>query len=484
MKRRRQKIKNRKNKNTEKAGALKKKLFIAGGSVLGFLTAVYLGTALYFHFHFLPNTEINGVDFSGRTAAELDGYLKQQIESYTLTITGRGNVTDTIRAEDISLSYKGDKKTEELLNRQNIFLWPAAFLEKEVSSAKPGIEYDENALDAKIRSLQAVAGEQSEPGSAAPEFDGTKFVPGKEEQGTAVKADVLAQKVRESVESVSEALDLEEAGCYKEPKYTSESPEVQAACDEMNRYCKASVTYEMDEPVVVDAEVISGWLKVDDEMQVTFDKEAVKKWLSEFGKKYDTKGKTRSFTTADGRSAQVSGGTYGWEVDEKAELTALTESIEKGETVTKEPAYCENATAASHGAQDWGSTYVEVDLTRQYMWYVKDGNIMMETNIVTGKPTPDKETPQGVYSILEMKQDKVLTGEIQANGLPEYETLVDYWMRVTWTGIGFHDATWQERFGGDWYVEHGSHGCINMSLSDAGQLYGMLEMGTPVVMHY
>ena len=455
MKRRRQKIKNRKNKNAEKAGLLKKKLFIAGGSVLGFLTAVYLGTALYFHFHFLPNTEINGVDFSGRTAAELDGYLKQQIESYTLTITGRGNVTDTIRAEDISLSYKGDKETEKLLNRQNIFLWPAAFLEKEVSSAKPGIEYDENALDAKIRSLQAVAGEQSEPGSAAPEFDGTKFVPGKEEQGTAVKADVLAQKVRESVESVSEALDLEEAGCYKEPKYTSESPEVQAACDEMNRYCKASITYEMEKPVVVDAEVISGWLKVNDEMQVTFDKEAVKKWLSEFGKKYDTKGKTRSFTTADGRSA-----------------------------VTKEPAYCENATAASHGAQDWGSTYVEVDLTRQYMWYVKDGNIMMETNIVTGKPTPDKETPQGVYSILEMKQDKVLTGEVQADGLPEYETLVDYWMRVTWTGIGFHDATWQERFGGDWYVEHGSHGCINMSLSDAGQLYGMLEIGTPVVMHY
>lgn len=484
MKRRRQKIKNRKNNNAEQAGTLKKKLLIAGGSVLVVLAAAYLGTALYFHFHFLPNTEINGVDFSGRTAAELDGYLKQQIESYTLTVTGRGNVTDTIRAEDISLSYKGDGEAEKLLNRQNIFLWPAAFLGKEVTSAKPGVEYDENALGAKIQSLQAVAGEQTEPVSAAPEFDGAKFVPGKEEQGTAVKADVLAQKVRESVDSLSAALDLEEAGCYKEPKYTSESPELQAACDEMNRYCKASVTYEMEKPVVVDAEVISGWLMVDDEMQVTFDKEAVKKWLSEFGKRYDTKGKTRSFTTVDGRSAQVTGGTYGWEVDEKTELVALTASIEKGETVTKEPAYCENATAVSHGAQDWGSTYVEVDLTRQYMWYVKDGNIMMETNIVTGKPTPDKETPQGVYSILEMKQDKVLTGEIQADGLPEYETPVDYWMRVTWNGIGFHDATWQETFGGDWYVEHGSHGCINMSLSDAGQLYGMLEMGTPVVMHY
>ena len=197
-----------------------------------------------------------------------------------------------------------------------------------------------------------------------------------------------------------------------------------------------------------------------------------------------TKGKTRFFTTPDGRSAEVTGGTYGWEVDEKTELAALTQSIEKGETVTKEPAYCKNQTAASHGAQDWGTTYVEVDLTRQYMWYIKYGTVAMETNVVTGKPTPDKETPQGVYSILEMKRDKVLTGEIQADGLPEYETPVDYWMRVTWTGIGFHDATWQSSFGGDRYIDHGSHCCINMSLDDAGRLYSMLEVGTPVVMHY
>ena len=41
--------------------------------------------------------------------------------------------------------------------------------------------------------------------------------------------------------------------CYVMPKYTSESPEVQAACDTMNEYCKASITYTMeDENVVVD----------------------------------------------------------------------------------------------------------------------------------------------------------------------------------------------------------------------------------------
>ena len=478
MNRRRQKIRKR------KAGKSGKTVLKICGAALGGLAAAYLGTALYFHFHFLPNTEINGVDFSGKTAEELDDYLKSRIDGYSLTVVGRENVTDEIRAEDISLTFKGDGKAEKMLGGQNVFLWPAAFFREDVSEVGPAAEYDENALNEKIQTLKQVSGEQTEPVSARPEFDGSQFVPGREEEGTAVDANAVSQKIRESVSALSAELDLDEAGCYRKPKYTSESPEVQAACDEMNRYCKASITYEMDQPVVVDAELISGWLTVDDDMKVTFDNDAVKQWLSEFGKKYDTKGKTRSFTTADGRSAEVTGGTYGWEVDEKTELTALTQSIEKGETVTKEPAYCENQTAVSHGAQDWGNTYVEVDLTRQYMWYVKDGKTVMETSVVTGKPTPDKETPQGVYSILEMKQDKVLTGEIQANGLPEYRTRVNYWMRVTWTGIGFHDATWQSAFGGDRYINYGSHGCINMSLSDAEKLYGMLEMGTPVVMHY
>ncbi|HJD48293.1 MAG TPA: L,D-transpeptidase/peptidoglycan binding protein [Candidatus Mediterraneibacter norfolkensis] len=481
MTRRRQKIRDKKRKKSGNAG---KRVAAVCGVVLGILALAYLGTAFYFRFHFLPNTQINGRDFSAKTAAELDSYLKQQIADYSLTITGREERSDVVKADEIALTYQGNGASEELLKKQNIFLWPAAFFEKEISRAEPGVKYDKNALEEKISSLKAVTEEQSEPVSAAPEFDGSGFVPGREKEGTAVNMDVLKEKVEESIDSMSPELDLNEAGCYKEPKYRAGAPEVKSACDEMNRYCKASITYEMDEPVVVDAKTISGWLTVDDEMKVTFDKDAVKKWLSDFGKKYDTKGKTRSFTTQDGRSAEVTGGTYGWEVDEKTELAALTQSIEKGETVTKEPAYCKNQTAASHGAQDWGTTYVEVDLTRQYMWYIKDGTVAMETNVVTGKPTPDKETPQGVYSILEMKRDKVLTGEIQADGLPEYETPVDYWMRVTWTGIGFHDATWQSSFGGDRYIDHGSHGCINMSLDDAGRLYGMLEMGTPVVMHY
>ena len=71
-----------------------------------------------------------------------------------------------------------------------------------------------------------------------------------------------------------------------------------------------------------------------------------------------------------------------------------------------------------------------------------------------------------------------------ATGQPIYETPVAYWMRVTWTGIGFHDATWQSAFGGSRYQTNGSHGCINMPYDQAAALYDMLSVGTPVVMHY
>ena len=84
MTRRRQKIRDKKRKKSGNAG---KRVAAVSGVVLGILALAYLGTAFYFRFHFLPNTQINGRDFSAKTAAELDSYLKQQIADYSLTIT-------------------------------------------------------------------------------------------------------------------------------------------------------------------------------------------------------------------------------------------------------------------------------------------------------------------------------------------------------------------------------------------------------------
>lgn len=461
----------------------KKVLWIALGSIAGVIAIVYLGISFFFMSHYYINTEINGHDFSMKTAADVEKYMKDQVKNYSLTVLEMDQAVDIIEGDTIDLEYKASDEAEAAIKDQNAFLWPAGIFSKKSCQIELEVSYDESKLQQEIQNLQTVTREQIEPKSAYPKFDGNQFVIEPEAKGTAVDQDVLNEKINQYITEFKSELDMEKEGCYKKPVYTSDSKEVKAACDEMNKYLQASITYTMTENVVVDKSVINSWVTVDDDMKVSFDENAVRDWLTAFGDKYDTVGTTRTITTPTGKTVEVSGGTYGWSIDEDTEFTALTNSIKNGEVVTKEPAYYQ--TAASHSAQDWGDTYAEVDISAQHMWYISRGSVVLETDVVTGVPVPEKITPEGVYTILEKKLDNILVGETDpATGEPEYRTHVNYWMRVTWSGIGFHDAIWQPAFGGTLYRDGaGSHGCINMPLDMAAALYNVISVGTPVIVH-
>ena len=477
-------VRRRKVRRKKKQKTIDKKIWMIIGGIIAGLVIDYLAISVFFMSHFYINTQINGKNFSGKNAVSVENYIKNQVADYKLTIVEQNNMTDAIEGSDISLVYKENSDIEDALKKQNAFLWPQAFFSKSSAEVTIEVGYDEAALESKIESVQALNQEQTDPQSAYPKYDGNSFVVEPEVYGTKVDVDTFKAKVKDAITNFKSELNMMDEKCYAMPKYTSESPEVQKACDAMNNYLKASITYKMtNQDVVVNKDLISGRVTYDDDMNATFDESKVKEWLREFGKTYDTVGTTRSITTPGGKTVDVSGGTYGWSVDEAAELTALVDSIKKGEVVEKEPAYAQ--TAATHDAQDWGTTYLEVDIPAQHMLYVVNGAVQLETDVVTGLPTPERETPTGVYSILEMKRDKVLTGTINpSTGKPIYQTQVAYWMRVTWTGIGFHDAIWQSAFGGNRYqTSAGSHGCINMPLDQAASLYGMLSMGTPVIIH-
>ena len=444
--------KHRKRSRRTSGGFPARKAGIIAGGVIGVLVLLYLGISVFFMSHFYINTTINGKDFSGRSASSVEAYIKEQVKDYKLTIKEQDSKSDVIKGSDISLQYKESDEIEKALKKQNGFAWPLALFSKKSEKI--------SALNEKIQNLQAVTAEQIPAENAKPELQGDTYVIKEEVYGTAVDMDVLKEKVNQYISEFRSELDMEKEGCYARPKYTKDSKEVQAACDTMNKYLKASITYTMSESVVVDKTLISTWIGVDDNMNVVFDNDAMKAWFTEFGDKYDTVGTTRNLTTPTGKATTVTGGTYGWSIDEDTELVNLQNSIKNGEVVTREPAYYTGGAAKSHGEQDWGTTFIEVDLSTQHMWYIKDGSVAMETDVVTGVPVP-------------------------STGKPIYETPVNYWMRVTWTGIGFHDATWQAAFGGTRYKDGaGSHGCINMPLDQAAALFGMISVGTPVVIHY
>jgi len=125
---------------------------------------------------------------------------------------------------------------------------------------------------------------------------------------------------------------------------------------------------------------------------------------------------------------------------------------------------------------DLGTTYAEIDLTNQRMWMYKDGKIVVATDVVTGKPDGEHDTPQGTYKLKYKEKNATLKG---AN----YSTPVAWWMPFN-GDIGMHDATWQPTFGGDRYIKHGSHGCVNLPLDKAASIFNYAVVNMPVVCYY
>ena len=473
----------RKKKDKNKSKKAKKAALIAVGSVAGVLLAVYIGFAMYFNSHFMFFTEINGTDCSMKSVDQVEDEMKKKVGDYTLTLKESGGGTETIVGSDISIQYVPGGKLDEIVKEQNGFLWPKSLWDHPKIETEIGVQYDEAALGASIAALGCMNPEAQTPSvDAHPEFQEGQFVVAPEVVGTQINSEVFNAKVAEAINGFQPTLDLSETGCYALPRFVSDSPEVTAAAAAMNSYLGANITYDFNPNTeVVDSSVISQWVRVDGEMNVTFDEEAVRGYIQTLADKYNTKGVPRPFTTASGNVVTVEGGGFGWRIDQEAEFGALLTNIQNAETVTREPNY--SSRGISHGGTDVGSTYAEVDLTNQRMYFIKDGQVVLQSDCVTGNPNKGHATPQGYYSLAWKQKNRTLRGEKQPDGTYEYETPVAFWMPFN-GGIGFHDATWQSSFGGRRYQTHGSHGCVNLPYSIAQQLYDLMYDGVPVICHY
>lgn len=151
-------------------------------------------------------------------------------------------------------------------------------------------------------------------------------------------------------------------------------------------------------------------------------------------------------------------------------------------TINLKPVYFNKAYRKDYQnpQNDWDhKNYSEVDLSAQEVFVYKNGKRVFSANCITGKPTPDRITRTGTYYVKEKRLTKTLVGA-------DYSVDTKYWVRIMWTGTGYH---WSKR--SDWglwspgrYKVTGSHGCVNLQLSDAAAIYKLVESGDPVFIHY
>ncbi len=224
----------------------------------------------------------------------------------------------------------------------------------------------------------------------------------------------------------------------------------------------------------MDGSTIHNWLGVDDNMQVTINEDKVRNYVYKISSIYNTFGSTRDFVTTTKKTVQVSGGNYGWIVDNSKEVKDLIEIIKNGQDVTKEPKYAQNAFVK--GTNDIGNTYVEVNITKQHVWFYKNGALVVDDDVVTGNVSNNTGTPVGTYVLNYKEKNATLKGE-------DYSSPVDYWMPFN-GNVGIHDASWRNGvFGKQIYLTSGSHGCVNSPYNLAKTIFENIEPGTPIIVY-
>lgn len=481
-------IKEEKKQSTEEIAKPKKKSkkWIA---IVAALAAVILlaygGVAIYYQSHFFNHTFINNSDCSNLTAEQVAAIMDEQSQQYSLQILGRDEngvqeEIGTVTAAEIGMYWVDTRKVaQELLDGQNELLWIEMLWTTEDHSVIQGVSYDEEKLQERLAQMSALQKKnmiQSEDAYISEYSEKTgnyEIIP--ETLGTDLDLNRVKEAVSTAIMMGDPAVDLEKQGCYKTAKVTAEDATLVKNCETLNKWVSAQITYDWNgNKVVVDGDIIKDWIQMDAK-EPQLKEEDIAEFVAEQAKEYDTYGKKRKFTTVQGIELTLPSGAYGWKTDRAEETKDLIASIEKGETIDKEPVY--SSKGAQKGSNDIGNSYVEIDLTNQHLYLFQKGTIVLETDFVSGDMTkPDCITPPGVFGLTYKTRNAVLRG---AN----YETPVNYWMPFN-GNVGMHDATWRSSFGGTIYLTSGSHGCVNLPLDMAAAIYEYMSTGFPIVCYY
>lgn len=459
---------------------------------IAFLSGIYLKQQ-WDRTTYFENTTINGFDASGREPKELLTELTKAYSAPSVTVNENGE--EAMSATLDQLGYEVDQSAllERLnqalaMQKSSIPVLIGSLMNGNHFQVEVTFTFDEAVFNAAVNSAAL-----KNPRTASVDAQMLYDEPTKtyyiqpEVNGNEMEDADLQALVKEQVDSLTSAEDPQEDltidipdSIYIKPQVTGDDVELNNICNIYNHYSQAVITYTFgDETEVLDWNTIQNWLTIVDGNGV-LDENQIWEYVAGLASKYNTIYHDRTFHTSLGTDVTIPGteNEYGYLVDEQGEFDQLIADIRSNTQVQREPVYAYSGYRRS-GADDLAGTYVEVNLTTQHIWFYVDGQLIVESDLVSGCVSKGTETQTGAFPLAYKESPSVLTGGDAANG---WRTEVTYWMPF-FDGQGLHDATWRSSFGGNIYVNNGSHGCVNLPFNTADKIYNNIEAGVAIILY-
>ena len=175
---------------------------------------------------------------------------------------------------------------------------------------------------------------------------------------------------------------------------TEEQKQVLAQWEKVEAFQSIEITYDMgDEQIVLNKSQIGEFLireedgsfKEEEDGSLMISREKTDEYIDSLADEYDTYKKERTFQSTRGDLITLTKGTYGTLLNRDEEKEYLYNALLNGISETHVPAY--KREAYHRGLNDIGDTYIEIDMTKQKMYLYKEGECLVETDIVTGNVT-------------------------------------------------------------------------------------------------
>ena len=421
---------------------------------------------------FADGTTINGMDVSRMTVTEAEHKLVSAADQYTLDLIFRDGSFEVDAADiDLHLNWKvslGKMIWQQLRSEQKQLDFDIQDL----------YVYDGRRLKEALAGCASLQPEHmKKPENAALHYDSEAdaFVLEAGDPGTVLDPSAVTQCAEEKILLLDGRLDAQELDFYEEAVLTPDGPLSRQVLEEADELTDVDVTYLFHDAETedVDRAFIAPLIILDKDLKPQIDQAALKKKIKKMVKKHPADEATIFFTTTDGDRIPFTYPAEDDAVNQKALLKDILKSVEKHRKGRRDVAYTGQAAENDH---NFGGNYIEVDLENQMLYLYKEGEQVMTTEVVTGSTRKySRMTPTGVYNVYNMMRNVTLKGD-------DYESKVSYWMPFR-GGYGLHDAPWRSRFGGSIYTYNGSHGCVNMPVNKARELYETIDVGYRVVVY-
>lgn len=455
--------------------------------------AVVLGGAAgglfgYFSAHALPGSMVGSVDVGGMDREQVKAAVSEHFDNQSVTVAVPDGTVDTVLA-DAGLTIDVDKTVEAVFSQP---ILPGLF---GAAATEPVIVVDEEAVAALAAKLPLPKDAEVVESSVFFDEATEEFVVKKGSSGKAIDIEQLQQGLL-AVAKEEQSGTIEVGLLEVEPRISA--ADAGTVADNINQWLDVPITITDDEADTesADTSTRAAWVKVEEKdgaLIPSIDVEAAKAWVSDYAE-YTEVAPVTGLRNVDSSGEVVAVSlppSDGWTVSNKDKIAqSIADSLGTQKAVEGVFEYAEDKAKwedreAAAGSEDMiyrpaaDEKWIDLNLSNATVTaYVGTEVVAGPFYMVPGAPeTPTIEGEFNVYLKYELQD---MRGE-NADG-SKYLTKDVPWVSYFYGGYGFHGAPWRSSFG--WNGPGGSHGCVNMPVTDAKYIYDWADMGTKVISHY